>query len=111
MQLLNRLHEALRRLPKGEASAVSDRSARPCLQTADVSGLNSHLSALRRGDLTDQQWQRLEPLWPPETPWRGRPNEDHRQILNGIVWITCTGAPGRDLRRCYGPMGPVSSRF
>src|SRR3954451_4302964 len=24
--------------------------ARPCLQTADVSGLNSHLSAMRRGD-------------------------------------------------------------
>src|SRR3954447_11392009 len=39
---------------------------------------------MRRGDLTDQQWQRLEPLLPPEKPWTGRPNEDHRQILNGI---------------------------
>src|SRR4051812_8617926 len=84
---------------------------RPCLQTADVSGLNSHFSAMRRGDLTDQQWQRLEPLLPPEKPWTGRPNEDHRQILNGILWIHRTGAPWRDLPRRYGPVGTVSSRF
>jgi transposase len=66
---------------------------------------------MRRGDLTDQQWQRLEPLLPPEKPWTGRPNEDHRQILNGILWIHRTGAPWRDLPRRYGPVGPVSSRF
>src|SRR4051794_40356946 len=85
--------------------------ARPCLQTADVSGLNSHFSAMRRGDLTDQQWQQLEPLLPPEKPRTGRPNEDHRQILNGILWIHRTGAPWRDLPRRYGPVGTVSSRF
>ena len=84
---------------------------RPCLQTADVSGLNSYLSVMRRGDLTDEQWQRLEPLLPPEKPRTGRPNEDHRQILNGILWIHRTGAPWRDLPRRYGPMGTVSSRF
>ena len=66
---------------------------------------------MRRGDLTDQQWQRLEPLLPPEKPWTGRPNEDHRQILNGILWIHRTGAPWRDLPRYYGPVGTVSSRF
>src|SRR4051794_10176885 len=49
---------------------------RACLQTADISGLSSHLRWVRRGDLTDQQWQRLEPLLPPEKPWTGRPNED-----------------------------------
>src|SRR3954451_18632915 len=67
--------------------------------------------AMRRGDLTDQQWQWLEPLLPPEKPWTGRPNEDHRQILNGILWIHRTGAPWRDLPRRYGPVGTVSSRF
>jgi len=66
---------------------------------------------MRRGDLTDQQWQRLEPLLPPEKPWTGRPNEDHRQILNGILWIHRTGAPWRDLPRRDGPVGTVSSRF
>jgi transposase len=86
-------------------------AARPCLQTADVSGQNSYFGAMKRGDLTDQQWQRLEPLLPPEKPWTGRPNEDHRQILNGILWIHRTGAPWRDLPRRYGPTGTVSSRF
>src|SRR5690348_14193981 len=97
-----------RRTPTGSWAV---RVARPCLQTADVSGLNFHLSAMRRGDLTDEQWQRLEPLLPPEKPGTGRPNEDHRQILNGILWIHRTGAPWRDLPRRYGPVGTVSSRF
>src|SRR4051812_12069505 len=39
----------------------------------------------RRYELTDAQWARLEPLLPPEKP--GRPNDDHRQILNGILWV------------------------
>jgi transposase len=48
---------------------------------------------------------------PPEKPWTGRPNEDHRRILDGILWIDRTGAPWRDLPRRYGPVGTVSSRF
>src|SRR3954471_12603230 len=39
----------------------------------------------RRYELSDAQWARLEPLLPPEKP--GRPNDDHRRILNGILWI------------------------
>jgi transposase len=66
---------------------------------------------MRRGDLTDQQWQRLEPLLPLEKPRTGRPHEDHRRILNGILWLHRTGAPWRDLPRCDGPMGTLSSRF
>ena len=61
--------------------------------------------------MADEQWQRLEPLLPPEKPWTGRPNEDHRRILNGILWIHRTGAPWHDMPRRYGPMGTVSSRF
>jgi transposase len=57
------------------------------------------------------RWGRLEPLLPPEKPRTGRPNEDHRRILNGILWVHRTGAPWRDLPRHYGPVGTVSSRF
>lgn len=66
---------------------------------------------MARGDLTDQQWQRLEPLLPPQKPHTGRPNEDHRKIINGILWILRTGAPWRDLPPRYGKQGTVSSRF
>ena len=66
---------------------------------------------MARGDLTDQHWQRLEPLLPPQKPHTGRPNEDHRTIINGILWILRTGAPWRDLPKRYGKHGTVSSRF
>ena len=65
----------------------------------------------RRYELSDAQWARLEPLLPPEKPWTGRPNDDHRRILNGIPWILNSGAPWRDLPRHYGRVGTVSSRF
>jgi transposase len=64
-----------------------------------------------RHDLTDEQWRRLQPHLPPQKPDTGRPAEDHRRIINGILWIDRTGAPWRDLPERYGPVGTVSSRF
>src|SRR5512135_817405 len=65
-----------------------------------------------RFDLTDRQWARLQPFLPPEKPRTGRPNHDHRRIVNGILWVHRTGAPWRDLpEERYGPVGTVSSRF
>jgi transposase len=64
-----------------------------------------------RFDLTDRPWARLEPLRPPRRPPAGRPNDDHRRILNGILWVLRTGAPWRDLPERYGSVGTVSSRF
>ena len=46
---------------------------------------------MNKGDLTDAQWASLQPLLPPRKPWTGRPNHDHRSILNGILWILRTG--------------------
>jgi transposase len=69
------------------------------------------LRSMNRHDLTDKQWARLLPLLPPQKPWTGRPNEDHRRIINGILWILRTGAPWPDLPERYGPSGTVSSRY
>jgi transposase len=66
---------------------------------------------MRRGELTDNQWLRLEPLLPPQKPLSGRPNLDHRPVINGILWILRTGAPWRDLPERYGKWTTVSSRF
>ncbi len=66
---------------------------------------------MRRGDLTDEQWKRLRPLLPPQKPKTGRPNADHRRIINAILWIDRTGAPWRDLPDRYGPWQTVASRF
>jgi transposase len=61
--------------------------------------------------LTDKQWELLEPHLPPKKPKKGRPNTDHRRIINGILWIDRTGAPWRDLPERYGPWRTVASRF
>ena len=66
---------------------------------------------MRRGDLTDNQWERLKPHLPPRKPKRGRPNADHRRIINAILWIDRTGSPWRDLPEKYGPWRTVASRF
>jgi transposase len=65
----------------------------------------------RRHELTDRQWEQLAPLLPPEKPATGRPNREHRLILNAILWKLRTGAPWRDLPERYGPWQTVYSRF
>ena len=66
---------------------------------------------MRRHELTDEHWERLEPWLPAQRPLTGRPNKEHRLIVNGILWILRTGAPWRDLPERYGPWQTVYSRF
>ncbi|PSB29041.1 transposase, partial [Stenomitos frigidus] len=44
----------------------------------------------RRGDLSQAQWQKLQPLLPVQKPAVGRPSNDHRTTINGILWILRT---------------------
>lgn len=67
---------------------------------------------LRRYELTDQEWNRIKDLLPPEKSGkRGRPSKDNRMILNAMLWIARSGAPWRDLPERYGPWETVYSRF
>ncbi|WP_220499639.1 transposase [Microbispora sp. H10949] len=62
---------------------------------------------VRRGELTDKAWQRIEPLLP-ETDGRGRPWCDHREVINGILSRLRSGSPGRTFRTFQG--GPKTGR-
>ncbi len=64
-----------------------------------------------RGDLTNEQWEQIEPLLPKTKTTRGRPAQDHRKLLNGIVWVLRTGAPWRDMPERYGKWTTIYSRF
>lgn len=64
-----------------------------------------------RHDLTDAEWERLRPLLPPAKPATGRPNRDHRAVLDAIFWRLRTGAPWRDLPARFGPWETAYSRF
>ena len=66
---------------------------------------------MKRGDLTNEQWEILAPLLPPQKPHTGRPGLDHRQVMNGILWVLRTGAPWRDLPERYGKWTTIYSRF
>ena len=47
----------------------------------------------RRYELTDQEWEQIASLLPPEkTGNPGRPSKDNRTMLNGMVWIARSGA-------------------
>lgn len=65
---------------------------------------------MRRHELSDSQWQLIEGLMPGEDG-PGRPWNDHREMLNGMMWILHTGAPWRDLPEHYGPWETVYCRF
>ena len=62
-------------------------------------------------ELTDAQWDRLVPLFPPAKPRVGRPSLDLRRSVEAMVWLDRTGAPWRDLPSEYGPWQTVANRF
>lgn len=63
-----------------------------------------------RHDLTDEQWARIEGLFPDRTPKRGGRWVDHRQVVNGVLWRTRAGAAWRDLPASYGNWKTVYAR-
>ncbi len=56
----------------------------------------------KRYELTEEQWQAVEPLLPKRAAKTGRKPKDPRQMLNGIVWVLRSGAPWRDVPERYG---------
>ncbi len=66
---------------------------------------------MEQRELTDEQWEALRPHLPPAKPRTGRPNKDHRTVVEGILWKLRTGAPWRDLPERYGPWQTVYDRF
>jgi len=69
------------------------------------------ISRMRRHELSDEQWELIEPLLPRRTATTGRPPSDPLVMLNGIFWILRTGAPWRDLPDRYGPWKTVYDYF
>lgn len=63
-----------------------------------------------QGELTDAVWEQIEPLLP-QVDGRGHPWRDHRQVVNGVLWMLRTGAPWRDLLDWYEPWQTVRKRW
>ena len=66
---------------------------------------------MRRYELEDKQWEEIQDLFTSNLGRRGRPFKDHRQMMNGMLWILFSGASWRDLPERYGPWKSVYDRF
>jgi transposase len=64
---------------------------------------------LSRHDLTDEEWARLAPLMPVH-PRQGHRWNDHRTVIDGILFRTRTGCPWRDLPPGFGNWKSVYGR-
>jgi transposase len=69
------------------------------------------LGQYRRQEVTDEEWEFLQPLIPARIAQTGRKPRDPRVMLNGILWILRTGAPWRDLPERLGPWQTVYDHF
>ena len=89
------------KLPKGYLETPSNQSNEVIEMTAQ-----------RRYELTDEEWGRIKGYFPErEAGQKGRPRNEDRPILNGILWIVRSGAAWRDLPERYGAWSTVYSRF
>lgn len=64
---------------------------------------------MARFDLTDFEWDVIQPLLP--TKVRGVKRVDDRRVLNSIFWRLRTGAPWADIPARYGPHTTCVNRF
>ena len=64
----------------------------------------------RAAVLSDVEWARIEPLMPSSTGCPGRPFQDHRRVLEGIIYRYRAGIPWRDLPECFGSWKTVWKR-
>jgi transposase len=68
----------------------------------EMEAIRSEMIMNKRYELTDEQWQAVEPILPRRTATTGRKPKEPRQMLNGIVWVLRSGAPWRDVPERYG---------
>jgi putative transposase len=65
---------------------------------------------VRADVISDDLWEILEPTMPLDAGRRGRPWNDHRLTLEGIIWRYRTGSPWRDLPSEFGAYQSVWQR-
>jgi transposase len=105
---LNAFARRTRTIPLVMPPTVSDL----VLRRSASNGINTRMRYTR--DLTDEQWQTLDPLIPKprkRRDGRGRPWKSRRSVLNGILWVLRTGAPWADLPDRYPSFQTCHRRF
>ena len=66
---------------------------------------------MRRHEITDDHWGRIQDFLPGQAGDPGVTAEDNRLFVNAVLWIAKTGAPWRDLPERFGLWNSVWKRF
>lgn len=66
---------------------------------------------IKRYELSEAQWGRVEPMLPGKASDPGRTAEDNRLFINGVLWVLRSGARWSDLPERYGKYKTVHKRF
>lgn len=66
---------------------------------------------IKRYELSEPQWLRIEALLPGKVGDRGRTGSDNRLFVNACLWILRSGAHWRDLPERYGKWKTAHKRF
>jgi transposase len=66
---------------------------------------------MRRHEISDDQWDRIEDLLPGKVGDPGVTANDNRLFINAVLWIAKTGTPWRDLPERFGLWNSVWRRF
>ena len=66
---------------------------------------------MRRHELTDEQWEAIEPLLPGRAGDPGRTAADNRLFVDAVLFVAKTGIPWRDLPGRLGRWNSVWRRF
>lgn len=64
-----------------------------------------------RYELSEAQWRRIEALLPGRAGQVGRPAEDNRRFVNGVLWVIRSGMRWADLPERYGKYKSVHKMF
>ena len=67
--------------------------------------------AIKRYEVSDAQWQRIEPLLSGKATDPGRTATDNRLFVNAVLWVLRSGARWSDLPERYGKYKSVHKRF
>jgi putative transposase len=65
----------------------------------------------RRYEISNADYERIQPLLSGKPGDPGRNADDNRAFINGVLWIARTGSPWEDLPERYGKSNTVFQRF
>jgi len=115
VQVALHLHWSLwRRQHQWQAGQAHGRRRARQLATATLPGasldLPDPLCIAGLPPLTPVRWEHIARLLPPERT-AGRPYRQHRQILEGMLWVMTAGTSWRQLPSYFGPWQTIYYRF